>query len=140
MALQAVGTVEDVTRNAAVLPIHLVLGMFVAGHAGEHLAVVRVGVARRAIVPFPFVFPGEDGEKLCIVFSETVFLATWMAREARLTFVKIPRHAIVLVVHFLLAVFMACQTGKHALVGRVGVADGAIVPFALVLSGKNREK
>lgn len=51
VALQTIGAVEHVARDAIMLWIHAHLFMFMAGNAREDIAIARVGVAGHAIIP-----------------------------------------------------------------------------------------
>jgi hypothetical protein len=67
MAVVAGNALINISRNALVFVIHLLLVMFVAENAFKNRIICRIYVTIRALIPFSLVFAGIDGEKLRIM-------------------------------------------------------------------------
>jgi len=71
---------------------------------------------------------------------ETPFsIAVRMALITGYAIVGVPPYSLVSIIHSCLVVLMAINAGIYGIVTGIGMAVGAIVPFALVLAGIDRE-
>jgi len=61
--------------------------------------------------------------------------ARGMTIETGLTFINISSHVIMLIVGIRFVVFMTIDAGKLGIVGRILMAIGTAVPFAIMLTG-----
>ena len=140
MADIAILTGVSIPGHPAVDIVGIGLVMSMAFKATEIFPVGRVDMAGVAVIPLIIMYSRKDREELSVMIAKITRFPGWVTEITVGRVVGVAAYPVMIAVGFRLVMFMTGETAEILVGAGIDMATGAVIPFVIMGSGKDREE